>query len=72
MHFMALEGHGVKGTGNMDCPVCRGARLVEIEIELKGELVRMHSCSRCDTRWWERNGEQLALDNVLELATVRK
>ena len=56
----------------MDCPVCRGARLVEIEIELRGEVVRMHACSRCDTRWWERSGEQIALEGVLELATVRK
>jgi hypothetical protein len=56
----------------MDCPVCRGARLVLIEIELKGERVQMHSCSRCDTRWWERDGETIGLDNVLELATVRK
>ena len=56
----------------MTCPRCRGGRLVVIDLVLQGEDVRLHSCSNCDTRWWERNGEQLALDNVLELATVRK
>jgi hypothetical protein len=56
----------------MNCPVCRGARLVLIDITLKGEQVRMHSCSRCDTRWWECNGEHVALDGVLDLATTRR
>lgn len=56
----------------MKCPICRGAQLVVVDIELKGEHVRMHSCSRCDTRWWESNGRRIALDNVLELATVRR
>jgi hypothetical protein len=56
----------------MMCPVCRGAHLVQIEISLSGEQVRMRSCSRCDTRWWERGGSQIDLEAVLELATVRR
>lgn len=56
----------------MNCPNCRGAQLVLIELSLKGDDLTMHSCSRCDTRWWERNGEQITLDGVLELATTRK
>ena len=56
----------------MNCPRCRAARLVVIDLMLQGESVRLHSCSHCDTRWWERNGERIALDGVLELATVRK
>ncbi len=56
----------------MRCPVCRTARLVEIDITLKGEAVRLHACSTCDTRWWDREGERLELDTVLELATVRR
>ena len=55
-----------------NCPVCRAARLVEIDITLKGEAVRLHACSTCDTRWWDREGERLPLDRVLELATVRR
>lgn len=52
----------------MKCPRCRGARLVCIDIQIGEENVRLHSCSRCDTRWWERNGERVALEQVLNLA----
>jgi hypothetical protein len=56
----------------MTCPNCRESRLVEIDITLKERSVTMHSCSRCDTRWWDREGEQVGLTHVLELATVRR
>ena len=56
----------------MNCPRCRASRLVLIDLELKGEPVRLHSCSTCDTRWWEQDGRQIPLDGVLELATVRR
>ena len=56
----------------MTCPNCRGSRLVEIDITLKERNVTMHSCSACDTRWWDREGERVGLPHVLELATVRR
>jgi transcription elongation factor Elf1 len=56
----------------MTCPNCRGARLVQIGLKLKERRVTMHSCSRCDTRWWDAEGERLGLPNVLEMATVRR
>ena len=56
----------------MTCPNCRNARLVQIGLTLKERNVTMHSCSRCDTRWWDSDGELVALTNVLELATVRR
>jgi hypothetical protein len=52
----------------VNCPFCRGARLVLIDIAIAGDHVRLHSCSRCDRRWWERNGERIALGEVLDLA----
>jgi hypothetical protein len=33
--------------------------------------VTMKSCSHCDTRWWDSEGESLGLPGVLELASVR-
>ncbi len=45
---------------------------MDIELSVGDEVVRMRSCSTCDTRWWERNGERIALDGVLQLATVPK
>lgn len=56
----------------MMCPNCRGGRLVRIGLTLKERNVTMHSCSRCDTRWWDAEGERLGLPNVLEMATVRR
>lgn len=35
---------------------------------LREQRVTMHSCSRCDTRWWDRDGELVPLSTVLRLA----
>jgi hypothetical protein len=50
------------------CPTCRVTAVTEISLKLKGSSVTMHSCTRCETRWWDRDGEQVALHNVLDLA----
>ena len=55
----------------MKCPRCQRSRLVEIDVTLGERQVTMHSCSRCDTRWWESEGESVALTQVVELATDR-
>ena len=54
----------------MSCPMCRSTGLVEIGMHLRGQRVTMHSCSQCETRWWDSDGERLALPSVLELATA--
>jgi hypothetical protein len=53
----------------MSCPKCRGAELSEIRLSLRGKSVIMHSCARCETRWWDADGERVALRHVLHLAT---
>ena len=53
----------------MSCPRCRAADLTEISLELRGKNVIMHSCARCETRWWDADGEQVGLHHVLHLAT---
>ena len=52
----------------MSCPVCRRQDLVEIRLSLRGSIVTMHSCSTCEARWWDKEGERLALGQVLSLA----
>ena len=52
----------------MECPSCSSSRLVEIDITLQERRVTMHSCSRCDTRWWDSEGELVPLVSVLALA----
>ena len=52
----------------MACPVCRAARIVEIGLTLKGSKVTMRSCSKCETRWWDTDGEKVSLTKVFDLA----
>ncbi len=54
----------------MSCPVCRDRELVEIDLTVGGRPVTLHSRSRCDTRWWDADGEQIQLRTLLDLATV--
>ena len=56
----------------MSCPVCRNKRLVEIQLTLKGSALTMHSCSNCDTRWWDTDGQLVPLKGVFELAAPEK
>lgn len=56
----------------MSCPNCRTSQLVEIGMNVGDNRITMHSCSKCDTRWWDRDGSQLGVERVLQLATVRR
>ncbi len=56
----------------MTCPRCKASRLVEIKLTIDERAVTMRSCSRCDTRWWDSEGEALQLPGVLELARNRR
>lgn len=53
----------------MPCPVCNAAPIVRISVELGAEQMVLHSCSHCDTRWWDdASGSRVSLDRVLDLA----
>ena len=52
----------------MLCPLCRIARLVSITMTLNDRELTMHSCSRCETKWWDCDGENVGLKKVLETA----
>jgi hypothetical protein len=55
------------------CPECSGTDCIEIEINLKEEnTVRFMSCRRCEAKWWQREGNAIALDEVLNLAAVQR
>lgn len=53
----------------MRCPLC-GNAVVEISIRVRGEQVSMRSCTTCEARWWDRQGEALTIDAVLHLASA--
>ena len=48
----------------MSCPRC-SAPLVQIRLASDGSDLVMRSCSRCDGRWWSRDGETADLGDVL-------
>ncbi len=54
----------------MTCPQCSSRDLVEIRMQLQAEKVTMHSCPTCETRWWDRGGESVALRSVLDLVAA--
>ena len=56
----------------MSCPCCAKRSLVTIALRVGEHELTMHSCSACETRWWEREGESVALPSVLELAAKRR
>jgi Zn-finger nucleic acid-binding protein len=43
--------------------------VIQIELTLPdGTEVDFCSCHRCESRWWNQDGEALELDTVLEMA----
>lgn len=55
----------------MTCEQCHNEDTIEIEMHLQGEMVRFFSCRRCEAKWWTKEKEELALDQVLSLAGKR-
>ncbi len=47
------------------CPRCSNT-LVVIPLRLGDSKVVMHSCSACDTRWWQEGDDVLPLGQVLK------
>ncbi len=51
------------------CDNCGARDAIQIEMTLPdGTEVHFCSCHRCENRWWNREGEALGLDAVLDLA----
>ncbi len=55
----------------MICPQCHGEDCTRIEIHLRDEdSVQFFSCRRCEAKWWEHGGDEIALDEVLNLTAT--
>lgn len=52
----------------MTCPLCNIARLVTISMTVNARNLQLHSCSRCETKWWKADGENVGLTTVLDVA----
>lgn len=61
---------GPTGGSMQTCPQCGGEDCTHIVINLKEEdTVQFYACRRCEAKWWEHEGDTIALDEVLNLAT---
>ncbi len=51
------------------CDNCGARDAIQIVMTLPdGTEVHFCSCHRCENRWWDKEGEPLGLDAVLQLA----
>ena len=53
------------------CPRCSSS-LTEIRLEQAGRMMVMRSCSTCDSRWWQRDGQDVDLGSVLTTVASTK
>ncbi len=53
----------------LQCGTCGANNVIEIELTLPdGTEVKFCSCHQCEARWWNRDGEELELEAVLDMA----
>ena len=55
------------------CPQCGSKNVININLAMdQGERVAFYSCHRCEKRWWHKDGQNVSLPSVLELAARKK
>ncbi len=56
-------------TDGLTCSTCGQNSVIQIELTLPdGSEVVFCSCHRCESKWWDRNGERLDLDALIDVA----
>lgn len=69
-NLLPRSGTPRREVARMPCPVCVNKKLVEITLKSGDRELIMRSCSACETKWWESNGEAVSLDAVLGAVRV--
>jgi Zn-finger nucleic acid-binding protein len=53
----------------LTCNTCGQNSVIQIELTLPdGSEVVFCSCHRCESKWWDRDGEVLDLDGLIDVA----
>lgn len=56
------------GNDGLRCSTCGEDTVIEIELKLPdGSEVVFCSCHRCESKWWDRDGEHLDLDALVDV-----
>jgi len=54
----------------MHCPQCEAKDTTMIVIGLRDDdSVSFYQCRRCEAKWWQHQGDTIALDEVLNLTS---
>ena len=57
----------------MDCPRCQQSDVLEIEHVLPESVeVRFFFCHNCEEKWWNHDGDDIDVSQVLELVRQTK
>ena len=55
----------------LTCNTCGRNSVIQIELTLPdGSEVVFCSCHRCESKWWDRDGEVLDLDALIDVARL--
>jgi hypothetical protein len=56
-------------TTGLLCAECGNDSVIQIELTLPdGSEVIFCSCHRCESKWWDRDGDHLELDALIDLS----
>ncbi len=47
------------------CPVCDQGDLISISMNVGGADLSFTTCHMCEAKWWNRDGENVPLQNVI-------
>jgi len=56
----------------LSCTGCAKGALITIRMRIAGREIIFHRCARCESNTWEKEGDVLSLDEVLELARASR
>jgi hypothetical protein len=67
MRQRADTSEGEPTSGN--CTVCRKGDLITITMTVGDSTLSFITCHACESKWWERDGEAVALSTVIDEVT---
>jgi DNA-directed RNA polymerase subunit M/transcription elongation factor TFIIS len=64
-------GHVTKASTNgLTCASCGQSSVIEIEMKLPdGTEVIFCSCHVCEARWWDKEGESIPVEAIIDLVS---
>jgi DNA polymerase III alpha subunit (gram-positive type) len=71
---MGLSADRVDYQGDMGgyrCNTCGSSDLITVTMTVDGQAVSFTACHDCQTKWWFRDGERVALESVLDLVASK-